>query len=86
MTLWSHGKSPEVEDTNLFAQAHRMAKERENEAVVVCYGCEFMKSVNFNCRDMLICDGVDQEQGNNSLRTIGSVLKDGRCLKGKELK
>jgi hypothetical protein len=77
--------SPEVEDTDLFARAHKMAKERENTALVICMDCEFLKSVEFNCRNMLICNGVEQEQGNNSLRTIGSVLQDGRCPKGKRM-
>ena len=86
MALWSHGKSPETKDSDLFMRAYRMAKEREKSAFVVCKGCEFVRNVEFNCRDMLICNGVTQEQGNNSLRTIGMVLQDGRCPKGKVLK
>jgi hypothetical protein len=79
--LWAFGSSPDTSTTEDHARAELRAIEREKKALPVCEGCQFLKKVQFNLKDMYICNGLASV--NPSSRAIASVLEEKICPVGK---
>lgn len=77
MALWSHGKSPDTTTSKDYARAYQWAEEREKEALKRCNGCKHLSKIQFNLRDMYICNGLTSH--NPSSRAIASVIEEKKC-------